>query len=50
MLPDLSFSNFLLEGLGATLDSLLNMANLVIYNREALTFENLKLILNLMHL
>ncbi len=50
MLPDLSFSNFLLEGLGATLDNLLNMANLVIYNREALTFENLKLILNLMHL
>lgn len=48
MLPDLSFSNLFLENLGATFENLLNLANLVIYNRSALTFDNLMYVLTLL--
>lgn len=50
MLPDLSLSNLFLENLGATFENLLNLANLVIYNRSALTFENLAFILDFLHI
>lgn len=50
MLPDLSFSNLFLENLGATFDNLLSLTNLVIYNRNAITFENFTFILNILNI
>lgn len=50
MLLDLSLSNLYLENLGATVESLLNLSNLVIFNRDALTFENFFYILNVLNI
>lgn len=40
MLLDQSYSSLFLENLGATIENLLSMANLIIYNPSSLTFEN----------
>jgi len=50
VLLDLSFSNLFLENLGATIDNLLNLTNLIIFNRNALNFENIINFLNIINI
>ena len=50
MLLDLSFSNLFLENLGATVENFLNLANLIIFNRTALSYENIMLYVNLLNI
>lgn len=50
MLLDLSFSNLFLENLGATVDNLVNLSNIVIYNVNGLNFENLYNLTNILNL
>lgn len=50
MALDLSYYNLLLSTLGSTLDNILSFTNLVIYNRDSLTFENIFNFINLLNL
>lgn len=50
MLLDLSFSNLFLENLGATVDNLLNLSNMVVYNFNALNFESISNLVNILNL
>ena len=47
---DLSLTHLYLDNLGTTLVNLLNLANLVIYNREALNFENVMHFINILNI
>lgn len=48
MALDLSYQSLLLSTLGSTLDNLLNLTNLVLFNRDSLTFDNIIHYANLM--
>ena len=50
MLLDLDYSNLLISTLGASLNNFLSLTNLIIYNRESLTFENVYNFINLLNL
>lgn len=50
MLLDLSFSNLFLENLGTSIENLLNLTNLIIFNRSALNFENIANLINILNI
>lgn len=50
MLLDLSFSNLFLENIGATIDNLLSLANLIILDISTLNFDNLSRLVNILNL
>lgn len=47
---DLSFSNLFLENLGATVDNLINLSNLIVYDFSSLNFDNLYTLVNILNL
>jgi hypothetical protein len=50
VLLDLSFSNLFLENLGTSIENLLNLTNLIIFNRSALNFENIANLINILNI
>lgn len=50
MLLDLSFSNLFLENLGTSIENLLNLTNLIIFNSNALNFENISNFINILNI
>lgn len=47
---DLSFSNLFLENIGATIDNLLNLTNLIVVDTNAFNFNNLSRLVNILNL
>lgn len=46
----MSFSNLFLENLGTSIENLLNLTNLIIFNRSALNFENIANLINILNI
>lgn len=47
---DLSLTHLYLNSLGTTIENLLSLANLIVYNRDALSFDNVMHYINLLHI